>query len=416
MELSPVTGAKHRPLIERELELVLSGPAFRHSRRSSQMLQALVQATLEERSDTLRERSLGVELFGRPPGYDTTIDSVVRVAAAEVRRRLQEHYRETTTSTGIRLELPTGGYQPVFHLVPHQPTEASQPINPQPIAAAPSQAPSSLFAPLRLLTALLVVLSVALAAWGIAAWRETPFHRFWRPLLATAQPITIGVGLVDALAPANTSTPFADRVRQECQTLAGCKGLATDVKPIGGGTVPTGDVQGLAGLLLFLGRQSKPALVRPASGNAPSAPDHAAVLSLGYFSNPWTVATIAPLRYRLSYDRELLAVIDATRPDFHEWEVVQCWPTLKNRVDYAIVARLISSGSPRLAIGGFTPYGTEAAARLVVDEAAMNRALEKLDRDWEHKNLEIVIRTTTQSNRDQSNRPSPAEVVAVHAW
>jgi hypothetical protein len=61
----------------------------------------------------LKERTIGVELFGRTPDYDTGRDAVVRVAANEVRKRLAEYYKLHEPRTG-RIELPVGSYMPVF--------------------------------------------------------------------------------------------------------------------------------------------------------------------------------------------------------------------------------------------------------------------------------------------------------------
>ena len=48
-----------------------------------------MEQTLAENEDDLKERTLGVEVFHRPPDYDTNADPVVRLCAAEVRKRLE---------------------------------------------------------------------------------------------------------------------------------------------------------------------------------------------------------------------------------------------------------------------------------------------------------------------------------------
>jgi len=53
--------------IRRELALILASPAFRNSRRYSGLVTYLVERTLEGRGGELKERNIGVEVFGRPP-------------------------------------------------------------------------------------------------------------------------------------------------------------------------------------------------------------------------------------------------------------------------------------------------------------------------------------------------------------
>ena len=95
------------------LELI-NGPAFKGSRRSQDFLKYIVEKVLEGNSDALKERVIGVELFGRSPDYVTADDAIVRVTASDVRRRLLQHYGEFGAASKIRIELPPGSYIPEF--------------------------------------------------------------------------------------------------------------------------------------------------------------------------------------------------------------------------------------------------------------------------------------------------------------
>lgn len=64
--------------------------------------------------DQLRERMIGVEMFGRQVDYDTSNDAVVRVRATEVRKRLAQYYAELDGSPAVCIELPAGSYVPKF--------------------------------------------------------------------------------------------------------------------------------------------------------------------------------------------------------------------------------------------------------------------------------------------------------------
>ncbi len=96
------------------LELVISSDAFAGSKQCQDFLRLVVERALAGEVDTLSERMIGVELFGRPADFDTSNDGVVRVRAAEVRKRLAQYYREAT-STSVHIGIPPGSYVPEFH-------------------------------------------------------------------------------------------------------------------------------------------------------------------------------------------------------------------------------------------------------------------------------------------------------------
>jgi len=108
--------AEERALVLRELEAILSNRHFRGSKRYPALLKYIIEAVLEERSSDLKERTLGVEVFGREPDYDTSIDPVVRISAGEVRKRIAQFYHENGHHGGVQIELPLGSYVPEFLL------------------------------------------------------------------------------------------------------------------------------------------------------------------------------------------------------------------------------------------------------------------------------------------------------------
>src|SRR6266700_6612096 len=101
--------------VREHLRVVLESPAFRGSRRCQQFLHHIVEKAIGSHYDELKERTLGVELFGRPPAYDTGEDAIVRVTASDVRKRLHQFYADTSSS--IRIEIPSGSYGPEFRRV-----------------------------------------------------------------------------------------------------------------------------------------------------------------------------------------------------------------------------------------------------------------------------------------------------------
>src|ERR1700721_4313723 len=79
-------------LFQQHLKEVIEGAAFKGSHRSGQFLQYIVDQAIAGHFESLKERVIGVELFGRSPSYDTGDDAIVRVTASDVRKRLLQHY------------------------------------------------------------------------------------------------------------------------------------------------------------------------------------------------------------------------------------------------------------------------------------------------------------------------------------
>ena len=101
-------------LVRQHLQDVLSSSAFSGSKRAQEFLQLVVEHALADRTDSLKERMIGAEMFGRPVDYDTANDAVVRVKATEVRRRILQYYRDSTPDPPVRIDLPVGSYVPKF--------------------------------------------------------------------------------------------------------------------------------------------------------------------------------------------------------------------------------------------------------------------------------------------------------------
>jgi hypothetical protein len=122
------------PLIEaarirEQLQRVLAHPLFANSKRYPKLLAYAVEQTLLGNISELKERSIGVEVFGRSPSYDANADPVVRITAGEVRKRLTQYYYEPEHRGELSIELPIGSYVPVFR-------EAERPPEPDPPAIA----------------------------------------------------------------------------------------------------------------------------------------------------------------------------------------------------------------------------------------------------------------------------------------
>ena len=98
--------------LRRHLKEVIEGEAFKGSPRSSQFLTYIIEESIAGHSPALKERIIGLNVFGRPPTYDTGEDAIVRVTASDVRKRLLQHYGRYGATSEFRITLPLGSYVP----------------------------------------------------------------------------------------------------------------------------------------------------------------------------------------------------------------------------------------------------------------------------------------------------------------
>ncbi len=99
--------------VRRQLEKILSSPGFVRNDRLSKFLRFVVEQHLHGKAAELKESLVGIEVFGRTPGYDARQDSVVRTEAAKLRDRLAQYYASEGVGDPVVIELPKGGYTPV---------------------------------------------------------------------------------------------------------------------------------------------------------------------------------------------------------------------------------------------------------------------------------------------------------------
>jgi hypothetical protein len=121
-----------RAEIEQALARVLTGHAFRSSAQCQALLRYIVEHSLSQEDEMLRERIVGIKVFGRAPDYDAGNDPVVRARAGEVRKRLAQHYMHGEgTSEPLRIEIPPGSYRAVFVAIDRSET-TENPIQAEP--------------------------------------------------------------------------------------------------------------------------------------------------------------------------------------------------------------------------------------------------------------------------------------------
>jgi TolB-like protein/Flp pilus assembly protein TadD len=100
--------------VRRQLSLVLKSRSFRQVDRLQRFLAFIVEETLAGRGDVLKEYPIGVDVFGKDSSFDPRMDPIVRVQARRLRIRLATYYRDEGQGDGIIIDLPKGGYSPIF--------------------------------------------------------------------------------------------------------------------------------------------------------------------------------------------------------------------------------------------------------------------------------------------------------------
>jgi hypothetical protein len=413
---------EQRSAVLRQLERILDSPGFRASKKYPALLRGVVELTLEGKLDLLKERSLGVTVFKRPPDYDTSVDPVVRVVAAEVRKKIAQYYHEASSANEIIIDLPPGSYHARFRLphgetVPAEeppaggaiPAQAPTDLPPSPTRPEPQRYVTALRGRLRLWHALAAVLAVAVvvvALLWIDSSRGTAMDRFWRPLIDQERPVLILLG---------------GALRQFPDATAGGGATPVETGPLTIGeyqihdSLTLGEATALSRVSTALGRYDKSYSIQRARSIDLTLLRNGPVIVIGGFNNSWTRRLTAGLRYTLARDRasQETWIEDAKNKGMHEWRAVDSIPFQSATDDFAIVARLRNSTTehPVLIAAGLKVWGTLAAGEFVANPAYLEALEKKAPRGWGKLNLEVVIRT-----RVINGVSGPPQLLAVEFW
>ena len=111
-----------------QLNRILASNAFRQADRLKRFLSFVVAETISGRGDRLKEFAVGVEVFGKDTSFDPRNDPIVRVQARRLRAQLARYYREEGQEDELVIEMPKGGYAPIFR--PFKTTPPKQPVLP----------------------------------------------------------------------------------------------------------------------------------------------------------------------------------------------------------------------------------------------------------------------------------------------
>lgn len=92
------------------LERIAGSSRLRRANRLQELLQFLGKRSINERCENLHEQTIGVAVFGRPVGYDTSTDNIVRTSVSELRKRLQAYFDSEGRGELLTVEIPRWNY------------------------------------------------------------------------------------------------------------------------------------------------------------------------------------------------------------------------------------------------------------------------------------------------------------------
>lgn len=404
--------------IREQLDRLLAHPLFSNSRRYPVLLAYTVEQTLKGNAAELKERSIGIEVFGRSPSYDANADPVVRITAGEVRKRLMQYYYDSTHDGELVIELPSGSYVPLFRAaeIPPQPEPApptlepaNQPGIPVVTHGPPRAAPRRRWLLLAFLFGLALAVSFAVG-WQLRDFRDfqppSSIDRFWAPITDGTTTATyclgeparnIDVGSINSFdAPVNGSQPEPLYFRLH---LSGHLALA--------------DVITLTRTAAALETRHKAFRVLPASEASFAQLREGPIVLIGGFDNIWTLRVTQKLRFGFESKDGVALIVDRKSQKQTTWATAWDLPYQKLSRDYAIVARIHdnTTGQPVIVAAGISEEGTEAAGEILYNPVYLDSLIAKLPPNWEQLNMEAVIETQVIEGH-----PGPPSILAVETW
>jgi len=422
-ELPRFTPGLGPSLVREQLNRLLAHTLFSNSKRYPVLLAYIVEQTLLGNASYLKERTIGVEAFGRVPDYDVNLDPVVRTTAAEVRKRLVQYYYDSSHVGELVIELGAGSYVPAFR-EPDRPridasdwegngavdifaargpesildeSQARAEEKPHAGAEAPRGSQTeSIFRWVGLAVLLLMALGAGIA---IGRYRAIPhasdMARFWEPITGNPGPVTYCIGEPGSMADLQKepAVPENDKSTPGRLSVSDVITLARSIVPL----VPRNNA-----FRVLSSKETTYEQLREGPN-----------VLIGAFSNEWTMRVTEKLRFGFEMRDGMPAVVDRKSPNSASWHI-QLDASGRNVVrDYAIVARLRDNitGQPVIVVGGILGPGTEAAGEVLYNHAYLDTLLEKAPGNWDQKNLEAVIETDVVDNH-----PGPPTILAVEAW
>jgi hypothetical protein len=388
------------------LEQILASSAFRNSRRYASVLRYVVERTLEGNTERLKERTIGVDVFGRPADYDTASDHAVRSAMAEVRKRLAQYYQDDGDTADLRIEIQPGSYVPQLRIAA-PPLVATDP-EPEAVETDPDLArPVTVPGPPRLRVLFLgAALAAAFAAAlmiGFAVFASDPISEFWGPVFAAKSRILLCIGnLEGGRRPSTNAEPSGQPV-----TMRMFHVMPSQTVHIDDATT----LARFAGLLDSHGKEYR--IATQSEADFQDLRNGPAIL-IGLLNNDWTERLVGKLRFTVERPAPGKVFIrDSQQPSRTDWSMDYLTPVNEVTKDYALVVRALDPKTDQMVVmvGGISVFGTLAAGEFLTDARNLGELAAQAPRGWRQRNLEVVL--STDVIRGRSGRP---KIIATHFW
>jgi hypothetical protein len=401
--------------ILRELHNIVNSQPFRNSVRSKQFLSYVVQHKLEGRDELLKERTIGAEIFQRKVDYATSDDSVVRVQAGEVRRRLERYNHTAPSSSTVRIELPLGSYAPEFRW-----GSITPPLDLKPADTSKKRWLPWAVGALSLALVLVVAFGTRLPN---RSPKESALDQFWSPVFGTSQPVLIclakpllyrpSMELYRRYSKAHPGT-FQTEVERYDKALPldpNAKLVWSDMRPYTDYGVAMGDVYVAARLSALFDHISKPSQVRIGTNYSFEDLRNSPAVVVGAFNNRWTMQMTSNLRFEfVEQDGNFKIQEQGPSGGARSWVL---GPNGEIVEDFAVVTRLLDArtGQVLIAAAGLGANGTQAAGEFISRQDYLEEAFRSAPPDWRKKNLQVVLQTTVTDSV-----AGPPRVVAIYFW
>ncbi len=410
--------------IEQQVSRLLSNNHFCNSKRLPSFLRFVVGETIKGRGESLKERTIGATVFGRPATYDTAGDPIVRVAATELRKRLALYYQDPGHESEIRISLPIGSYIPRFDLGPTASPARAREVNQQSIkvskptwngdsvpadevAVEPLPPTDSRFRrgrPVLVTLALLAFLCLAVTLFYFIHRIKSPLEEFWSPALNSDDAITFYLPYLPTQPIPNAPTPAASSDTSEISQMP---------RP-GKDAVELADFRSYVTLTSFLESRHRKLLYESSNTSTIADLKTGPAILIGAFDNPWALRSTSALRFRFGNDPDMqeLWIEDTFSHSKTRWSVDRRLQATNNYDDYAIVARYLDqdTGKPVVLVAGITGPGTTAASEFITDSDQLSR-IPGAPRTWAQKNIEVVLKIQIIDRE-----PATPKVVAAYFW
>ncbi len=387
-----------RTEIIEQLDRILKSPAFNKSQRYSAFLRYCVERALDGKSDLIKERSIGVDVFDRRPDFDPGTDHVVRSAAAEVRKRLAQYYQDHVDASELRIEVLPGSYVPQFSSIPPLMQNLGETPPPVMREEAPAKRKRSV-RPAAFTAAAVLALAVVGLLW-YRPWR-TPIgvEWFWSPLLSAPKQLTIFIGPAAMVSAETGPVPRED---------AG----ATVATVFSASTVSFASAASAAKLSGFLQAQGKPSQVLSSATSKFDDLQRGPAVLLGGLNNAWTLRLTDSLRFGFNVRDRVSRIYDRQRPQ-EEWAFDFRAPYQKVARDYALISRVMHPATEQmtLIVAGLGQWGTLGAVDFITDPARLERLRVSAANHQQSVNLQVLIGVDVVNGTR-----GPPKILATHFW